>query len=143
MGRVAGRASIMGRVAIAALSGSLLAWPALGKEASVPVPSGQDVQWVETLHDTQGPEGLTYRFRFVAPGIGGAHPVSAEVAQKDMEALCNGFALPRISGPGPKPMQIVISLSDRPTRFGAADEGVVQYFEAYSIADGACVWDLF
>lgn len=143
MGCAAGQVAVMRRAVCAALAGLCLAWPALGEDVAVPVPSGQEVHWVETLHDTQGPEGLTYRFRFVAPGIGGDHPVSAQVAQADMEALCDGFALPRVSGQGPKPMQIIISLSDRPTRFGAADEGTVQYFEAYSIADGACVWDLF
>lgn len=143
MGRGAGRSGVMRGVVCAALTMLSLAWPASARDAAIAVPSGEEIHWIETLHDTQGPEGLTLRFRFLAPAIGGANPVSAEVAQQDMAALCNDFALPRVPSPGPKPAQIIISLSERSVPFGEADEGVVQYFEAYSIADGSCVWELF
>ena len=96
-------------VVCAALTMLSLAWPASARDAAIAVPSGEEIHWIETLHDTQGPEGLTLRFRFLAPAIGGANPVSAEVAQQDMAALCNDFALPRVPSPGPKPAQIIIS----------------------------------
>jgi hypothetical protein len=81
------------------------------------------------------------RFRFLAPGI--ADAVDFETAAADMLALCTGYALPRVPDPGPQPQQIVISLHDRVLPFGEAAPEAVQYFEAYRIEDGACVWDMF
>ncbi|RWR08675.1 DUF6497 family protein [Paenirhodobacter populi] len=133
----------------AALAGLLSVGMAKAQEvaamdpATVPVPSGQEVHWVETLHDLQGPAGLTLRFRFVAPGLGTDSAVSPEQVEDDMQALCNDYALPRVSNTGPQPAQIVISLSSRAIPFGSADETVAQYFDAFSIVDGACVWELF
>lgn len=128
---------------------ALLAEGAMAQGAGLPeggalaVPSGQPVQFLETISDAQGPMGLTLRFRFLAPQIGGTDPVEAEVALADMEALCNSFALERMPKLGPQPAQIVISLSDRDVPFGEVDEEAVQYFEAYSVQDGACVWEMF
>ncbi len=112
--------------------------------APVPVPSGQAVTYLDTVHDAPGPEGLAIRFRFLAPAIardGGT--VTAEQASGDMLALCRGFALPRIAVTGPQPSQIIVSLSDRPVPFGQADPEATQFFEAYSIRDGDCVADFF
>ena len=83
------------------------------------VPSGQDVRYLDTVQSAPGPEGLTIRFRFVAPAIArdGA-TVDVEAAQADMEVLCNEFALPRLPATGPAPAQIIISLSDRAVAFG-------------------------
>ena len=147
MGRVAGQMRRLSRVAAVILTGIALARPAsageAGEGAPVPVPSGEEVHWIETIRDSQGPAGLTLRFRFLAPGIGGGPPISQEAAQADMQALCDGFALSRVPETGPKPAQIIISLSDRLVPFGETDDDAVQYFEAYSIEDGACVWELF
>lgn len=124
---------------------AVLSGPALAGDtaAPIPVPSGQEVHWIETLRDLQGPAGLTLRFRFVAPGLGGASAVSSDQVEGDMQALCNDYALPRVPTTGPQPAQIVISLSSRAIPFGSADETVAQYFDAFSIDDGTCVWDLF
>lgn len=108
----------------------------------IAVPSGMDVRWLETLRDTQGPEGLTLRFRFIAPALA-KKKVSEESVAKDMEVLCNTYALPRVPKSGPQPAQIVIAIADKVFPFGEADEGTHQYFEAYSIANGSCVWELF
>lgn len=119
------------------------ATPALA-EGPIVTPSGQSVTWIDTLHDTQGPDGLTVRFRFLAPAIarsGGT--VDAETAQADMQWLCDTFALPRLASTGPQPAQIVISLSDRPVAFGQPDPEATQYFEAYTPENGVCVWEMF
>lgn len=127
----------------AALSGPVFAeTPKAPSGDPIAVPSGMDVRWLETLRDSQGPAGLTMRFRFVAPDLA-KKKVSQEVVAKDMEALCNGYALPRIAKSGPQPAQIVIAIADRVFPFGEADESAKQYFEAYSIENGACVWELF
>lgn len=116
----------------------------LPKDESITVPSGQEVRFLDVIQTEPGPAGLTVRFRFVAPAIareGGS--VGAEVAQADMEALCNDYALPRISALGPVPQQIIIVLSDREVPFGEPIPEATQYFEAYSFADGACFLEPF
>jgi hypothetical protein len=60
-----------------------------------------------------------------------------------MLALCNDYAIARLPTPGPVPAQIVIVLSDREVPFGETVPEATQYFEAYSIADGACLWEPF
>lgn len=121
-----------------------IAVSAAGIDDPIPVPSGQTVTWVDTISDAAGPSGLTLRFRFLAPAIARAGgTVTPETAQEDMLALCRTFALPRVPNLGPQPQQIVISLSDRPVEFGIPDEEATQFFEAYGIADGDCILEIF
>lgn len=111
---------------------------------AITVPSGQVVTLLDVIMDTQGPEGLTMRFRFLAPGVakdGGT--ITAEVAGADMDALCQDYALPRVADTGPQPAQIVISMSDMDVPFGESHPEATQLFNSYSIADGLCVWDMF
>ena len=115
-----------------------------GEAGTIPVPSGQPVSYLDTVQATPGPDGLTIRFRFLAPEIsrdGGS--VSAEAAQDDMAWLCENFALSRIPSTGPKPEQIVISFADRPVAFGDTSPEATQYFEAFSIEGDACQWEAF
>lgn len=113
-------------------------------EGPIVVPSGQEVVWIETISDAQGPMGLTIRFRFLAPAIaaeGGT--VTPEAALEDMAYLCDTFALPRLSEMGPQPAEIVISMADRPLPFGVAEPEATQYFEAYRPEAGACIWEAY
>ena len=107
-------------------------------------PSGLSLTLQDVIWNAPGPEGLTSRFRFIAPAIapesGG---VDFEAVSEDMLWLCQTYALPRIAQPGPMPQQIVISLSDVPLPFGEAHPEATQFFEAYSLQDGQCVWDMF
>ncbi|MFD2172545.1 DUF6497 family protein [Rhodobacter lacus] len=110
--------------------------------APIPVPSGIAVHWLETLRDNQGPAGLTLRFRFVAPEV--ADPdYDPDKAAADLQALCDGYVLARVSEMGPQPAELVLDLADQVVPFGEANEAAVQYFEAYSIGDGACVWEFY
>lgn len=116
----------------------------LGAAEEIAVPSGQKVTFVEMIYNATGPEGLTYRFRFVAPAIareGGT--IDAEAALEDMAYLCENYALPKIAGSGPQPEQIVISLADRPIAFGATDAEVTQFFEAFRPMGAGCEWQGF
>ena len=136
------------RTAAASL-GAVMLWAGTGvmaEEAPGPlaVPSGQEVRYLATVQSAPGPEGLTIRFRFVAPAIArDTGFVDAETAQADMEWLCTNFALPRLPAGGPVPSQIVVSLSDRAVAFGEPAPEVTQFFEAYTVADGRCVWEAF
>lgn len=124
------------------LAGLLALLPAAaGAGEALPVPSGQLVELLDVVANAPGPDGLTARFRFVAPAIAGA--VDFDAASADMAWLCQNYALPRIAGTGPQPAQIVISLSDRPVAFGDPDPDVIQYFEAYRPTAGQCEPELF
>lgn len=115
-----------------------------GGEALIAVPSGQAVTLQEVIWNAPGVEGLTLRFRFLAPGIARAGgSVSFDQAVADMQALCESYALPRIAAFGPAPAQVIISLADRPLPFGEADPEATQFFEAFSIADGVCIWEAY
>ncbi len=86
--------------------------------------------------------GLTYRFRFIAPELGQPGRGFDDVAA-DFEHLCNTYALPRLSTVGPKPADIIISLSSEATDFGEPSPDVTQFFEAFSLKDGLCIWEYF
>lgn len=117
---------------------------ALGAPELVLVPSGQELFFLDTVQSAPGPDGLAIRFRFVAPAIArDTGTIGAEAAQSDMEWLCNNVALPRLPTTGPMPSQIIVSLSDRKVAFGAAAPEATQYFEAFTVADGRCVWEAF
>jgi hypothetical protein len=115
-----------------------------GDGVLIPVPSGQPVSLQEVVWNVPGPDGMTLRFRFIAPEIarnGGS--VDYDTASADMVYLCTHYALPKLAQYGPQPTQIVISLSDRDVPFGETTPEATQYFDAYSYQDGACIWEMF
>lgn len=124
-------------------NGMPVALAAAGAGGAITVPSGQSVTLQDVIWNEPGPMGLTFRFRFVAPEIAPGGRVDAEMASADMAVLCQDFALPRIDPHGPQPAQVIISLSDRAVPFGEAQPDVTQFFEAYRIEDGACIWEMF
>ncbi len=110
----------------------------------IEVPSGQKVTLLDVITNVPGPAGLAARFRFLALGIarnGGT--VTAEVAGTDMDWLCQHYALGRIANAGPQPAQIIISMADTDVPFGESQPEATQFFNAYSVKDGLCVWQLF
>ncbi|WP_417720971.1 DUF6497 family protein [Salipiger sp.] len=127
---------------IAALA--LLCGPtaAMAGDEPVAVPSGMRVAFHDVIRDAPG-EGLIYRFRFVAPEIGGDAPRPYEEVAPDMDFLCDGYAVPRLAQTGPVPGRIVISLMADVVEFGEPNPEIPQYFESYSLRDGACIWEAF
>ena len=128
----------------AALAASLaLAAGACDEEAppagdAVAVPSGRVVHALDVITDLAGPQGATARFRFVVPGL-----QPDEDASADMQAVCDGYALPRTDGMVPAPQQIVITFADRAVPFGEPAPDAVQFFEAYSLHGASCIWEMF
>lgn len=115
-----------------------------GVNEPIAVPSGQHVVLQDVVRDAPGPDGITLRFRFIAPAI--AHQggtVDVDQAMADMAYLCEHYALSRSTGVVPAPAQIVISLSDIAVPFGESVPDATQYFEAYRIENGACIWEAF
>lgn len=126
-----------------------LAWLSVANGAPaqpviVEVPSGQPVEFHDVVRDARGSRGLTWRFRFIAPEIDRVTgSVSSDIAAEDMEYLCQNFAVDRLPNLGPRPSQVVISMSSKPIKFGSSDPQITQFFEAYAIEDNDCIWEAF
>ena len=118
--------------------------PGMALAEAIPVPSGQPVEFIEKIVDADGPAGLTWRYRLVAPDIardtGGT---SQTVASGDIDAICSDFARFEAEQAAQSPAQIIITLMDQFVPFGEPAPHVTQYFEAYRIEDGTCVWEGF
>lgn len=133
------------------LSLSILAFAGLGFWAQpmlageLPsLPSGLAPQLLEEFVEVK-PDGLfTYaRFRFVAPEIGEADGLEYESLADDFLVLCEQYALPKLSDQ-PEPIdRVIISYSDRALEFGLSDPDATQYFEQFTLEDGACIWEQF
>ena len=108
---------------------------------AVDVPSGQPVDLQEVLVDQMGDE-TWLRFRFIAPQIarnGGT--IGYDAAGPDMKALCDTLAIPYMAQYALTGDVIVISLADRAVEFGAADADATQFFDAYRLKNGTCIWE--
>lgn len=115
-----------------------------GDGLTLALPSGQTVTLMETVWNTMGPVGLVTRFRFLAPAINAqTGTVPFEAAAEDIAWLCQNFAVERVVSFGAPPSQVIVSLEDRPVPFGEADPDATQFFEAFRIEDGACIWEVF
>lgn len=114
---------------------------AVAEQDAPSVPSGMPVTLHEIVEEPSA-AGPVWRFRFIAPEIGGAGRAFDAVAE-DMAHLCDDVAVPRALGAAEAPAQIVISLMAAPVAFGESSPDVKQFFEAYSIRDGRCMWEVF
>lgn len=106
------------------------------------VPSGQPV----TLQDVFWEEGdtLVLRVRFLAPQIARAGgTIDYDTATKDMLHLCETYVKPQVQVSTDMPDQIILSLSDIDVPFGEADPEATQFFEAYSLQNDACIWEVY
>ncbi|WP_407492150.1 DUF6497 family protein [Pseudooceanicola sp. MF1-13] len=111
-----------------------------GQEEPPAVPSGLALSLFEVLEETQPNGSLWLRLRFVAPELA-ATP--REAIQTDFDVLCSDYALTYQPSAQTPAEQAVISISSEPIAFGTAAPDVPQYFEAYRLEDGACIWEAF
>lgn len=124
-------------------SGVLIALLCCGGVAAaqeVSVPSGLSMTLQEVLME-QSPSNLA-RFRFVAPAIKDGGIAFADVVE-DIEFLCRDVVLPALAANDWTGDSVVISLSEVALPFGEPAPEVTQYFQPYTIKDGACIWDQF
>lgn len=131
--RVAGA----GRFAVALLALACVPGAGTTAEPGIALPSGLRA----TLQEAIWQDGPVARFRYVAPGLDGAAPLEAVTA--DMEHLCAADAVARVEAAGLTSVRVMISLADRPSEFGVFDPDVRQVFEAFTVSDGACIWEEF
>ena len=105
------------------------------------LPSGQTAELFEVLTDQVGDDAWL-RFRFHAPSISREHgTVSSAEAEADFEHLCTNIALPYMAHHQLKTDVVSIALLDQPAPFGATDESVTQFVDAFRVSTGACVWE--
>ena len=113
-------------------------------DGTVTLPSGRSVTFLDTIWGQPGEAGLAVRFRFIEPDLATSlGKLDYDSQEADMAYLCATYALGRIANTGPQPAQVIVSISDRPTEFGAADPEARQVFEAYRPDNGKCVWEGF
>lgn len=125
-----------------ALGVQALAAAAVAQQEALRLPSGLEARLQEVVTDRRLGTGLIYRFRFVAEGLEGGDAAFDRITA-DLDWLCTAYALPRLADIGPRPARVVISLSDRPSASGVHDPDVVQVFEAFTLGDGTCKWEMF
>lgn len=130
----------------------------LGQAAPQPAPIEQMAQIGEGQDELIDPEDLDLAPVPAAPGDeeaadaaieaaidGGtdALPQGGDAVTRDMQFLCESFALPRVPNAGPRPQQIVISLGE--TADAAPSPDRLQIFEAFDVPAGEnrCIWDPF
>lgn len=138
----ASMSAMMAAMTAAMMAGALLSGAAAAADPGVPeVPSGQQVRLFDLFIEEQDTGARWARFRFVAPKL--AEGVDFATVEADFPHLCAAYALPLLADAGEAVEQVVISLSSAEVEFGANDPGVVQFFEAYRIEKGACIWEAF
>lgn len=120
---------------------ALMPLDALADGALVTVPSGQPVYLLEYVDET-ATEDAIFRARYVAPQLA-EMAESLEAVLTDMEHLCNRQAIPNVIAAGLSPARIVVSLSAEPLDLGVIAPEVAQVFEAFSLHDNTCIWELY
>ena len=109
-------------------------------EGAIPVPSGRVVVPIDVITNVQGTEGAAARFRFLVPDLAAD---DFATSADDMQALCDGHALPMIDGMVPAPQQVIITLMASEVPFGQPAPDVVQFFETYGVEGGLCMVEPF
>ncbi|GAA6182341.1 MULTISPECIES: DUF6497 family protein [unclassified Shimia] len=110
-------------------------------EETPAVPSGNDIHLQEILIQTRADNSRVARFRYVMPLI--RQGVSFMDIEEDFFHLCIGVAVPYLAISDEKVDQVIISMADRETEFGVTTHLAQQFFEAFSVQDGTCIWEGF
>ncbi|WP_375175663.1 DUF6497 family protein [Pseudooceanicola sp.] len=111
-----------------------------GQEEPLAVPSGIAMTLLEVLEETQPDGSVWLRFRYVAPGI---TRDQYDRIQDDFAALCESEAVTYRTVTRAPASQAVISIAAAPVEFGTTAPEIPQFFEAFRLEDGACIWEGF
>ncbi len=133
MKRVTGFVATLGALVAVATT----AW---GLEESPVVPSGMAMTLQELREDVQPGGDIWLRLRYVAPELTAQSYAHVE---GDFAVLCQTQAVPHATQQGVNAVQAVISIASDPVEFGASAPEVVQFFEAFRLKDGLCIWEAF
>ncbi|WP_043746611.1 DUF6497 family protein [Pseudooceanicola atlanticus] len=131
-----------GRCVFVAVMGAFLAaaTTARGQEGIPAVPSGLVLTLQEVLEDPQPDGQLWLRLRYVAPDLAPDNYASVE---EDFAVLCSEQALTYAGENALIASQAVISIASATVEFGSTAPDVTQFFEAFRLENGACIWEAF
>lgn len=104
-----------------------------------PVPSGNELYLQEVIFEDRQDGSRVARYRYVMPIL--RQGVEFYEVEADFQYLCETRALRELQQSGEKVDQIIVSLADRETEFGEISAVATQYFEAYTIENGSCIWE--
>ncbi len=140
LARLAWLAALVFSVLVAAIALAPRAEPQELPDGPLEVPSRQVVTLQEAFYEEQEDCGIWLRMRFVAPRIGsGPGELGFDVVEWDMLHLCETLGVPWAAA-GEAEL-IIVSFAAAPVEFGSSDAGVSQFFEAYRVKDGDCMWE--
>lgn len=106
--------------------------------AAVDLPSGRGASLCEIVLEQQPVGDATWLIvRVVVPDL-----ASAPMSQTDTDTVCSVAGVPRAMAAPELPARIVVQLMATPFVRGEPAPGIAQAIEAYSIADGTCIWEL-
>lgn len=112
------------------------------------LPSGRTAELCDILPEAQAIGSATWLVvRMVVPelpgpGAGAGTGAGGQTRHADHDWVCGEIALPAAEGLDPAPERIVVQLMAAPFVRGEPAPGITQSIEAYSIRDGACIWEL-
>lgn len=128
--------------AFVALGGTLWGATTAGALEETPaVPSGHEIRLQEVLFETRQDSSEVVRFRYVMPLI--RQGIEFAEIIDDFEHLCVGVAVPYLAIEEKVVDQVIISMADREIEFGESTTLATQYFEAFTVKDGSCIWEGF
>lgn len=104
------------------------------------LPSGIEGRVCDVLTETQPfTEEDWLVVRMVVPGLSERE---GGVLRADHDWICRTIGLPAAAEAASPPVRIVIQLMAEPFPRGEPAPGISQSIEAYSISEGACIWEL-
>jgi Family of unknown function (DUF6497) len=123
--------------------GALALLAACRDDQGFALPSGLEVELVETLSETQAySQEVWLIVRVLAPGIAD-QDISVEARAADTDALCAEWGVPAATDAAQAPDQIVIQMMSETVERGLAAPGVTQVFAGYRFESGICIWEDF
>lgn len=81
----------------------------------------------------------TVRLRYVSEQLG-QKAFSFDQIEDDFAHLCETDGLMTRARSAPKAVQIIISISSAPLVFGEISPDIIQYFDAFDVVSGSCIW---
>ena len=127
----------------AARLAALLSLCALAPMAHAMPPSGQALELVETLAETQPGTGeLWLVVRVLAPAIG-QNGFDPDDAQVDLDWICGTWGLEAAANQAEQPAMVVVQMMDRIVPRGQAAPEATQFFAGYTLENGDCIWEVF
>ncbi|PCH95603.1 MAG: hypothetical protein COB84_06010 [Rhodobacteraceae bacterium] len=107
------------------------------------VPSNQMFELFQEGVLDEADNGRVYYLGLIAPEIAKGARVGYEAANKDIDVLCEHYALAKAMVPkdgGTPAHEVIIRLMDRAVEYGEVNPAVRQYMGFFDISKGTCVW---